>query len=74
MFCEAYEAIKNHYFLIQIGHMISQLLEYGLRTLEALSRMPSGQLIANVKEAFRNAALNDEDEQEVKRRCRYRFQ
>ena len=73
MFCETYSAIKNHYFLIQIGHMISQLLECGLRRLRALSRMPSGQLIADLKESFRTLALSDEDDKKVKRRCQYRF-
>ena len=27
LFSQNYQAIKNHYFLIQIGHMISQILE-----------------------------------------------
>ena len=74
IFCRDYNAIKNHYFLIQIGHMISQLLEYGLRSLTALSKIASNRLIADVKESFRSAALNTEDEEAVKRRYQYRFQ
>jgi hypothetical protein len=74
MFSQDYNAIKNHYFLIQIGHMISQLLECGLRVLEALSRISTRQLMAEVKESFRTVILNDEDEESVKRRQQYRFQ
>lgn len=74
MFSENYNAIKNHYFLIQIGHMISQLLEYGLRSLKALSKISSSQIMADVEEAFRTIMLNDKDEEAVKRRYQYRFQ
>ena len=74
MFSKDYNAIKNHYFLIQIGHMISQLLEYGLRCLTALSKISSTQITSDVKESFRTVLLNDEDEEAVKRRYQYRFQ
>jgi hypothetical protein len=73
IFCEDYNAIKNHYFLIQIGHMISQLLEYGLRSLTALSRMSARQIMSDVMAVFKMVLLNEEDSENVKRRCRYRF-
>jgi hypothetical protein len=74
IFCKDYNAIKNHYFLMQIGHMISQLLEYGLRCLTALSKISSNRLIADIRESFRTVALSLEDEDAVKRRYQYRFQ
>jgi len=61
MFSENYTAMKNHYFLIQIGHMIAQFLEAGLRQLTALKKMSACQLFENVKEAFRTLLLTDAD-------------
>ena len=74
LFSENYTAMKNHYFLIQIGHMIVQLLEKGLRKIEALAQIPSKVLVANIKESFRTLVLNDDDEKNVMRQFQYRFQ
>jgi hypothetical protein len=74
MFCEDYNAIKNHYFLIQIGHMISQLLECGFKRLTALSQISTRQLMADVKESFRTVLLDYMDKEKAKQRCQYRFE
>ena len=66
-------AMKNHYFLIQIGHMIAQLLEIGLRRLEALTKMPSCKLFEAVKEAFRTVLLTEEDSCLVNQLTQYRL-
>ena len=73
MFSKNYTAMKNHYYLIQIGHMISQLLEAGLRRLRALASLAASRIIADVKESFRNTTLNEEDVKTVNQRTQYRF-
>ena len=72
LFCENYIAIKNHYFLIQIGHMIAQLLARGLKRLKALMNMSIRDLMTKVKESFRTERLTDEDVIMVNRRRQYR--
>ena len=73
MFSKKYTAMKNHYFLLQIGHMIAQLLEAGIRCLRALATVASSRVLAEVKEAFRTSVFSKEDVAEVNRRCQYRF-
>ena len=73
MFSENYTAMKNHYFLIQIGHMIAQLLELGIRRLCELSKMATVRIFALVKEAFRTMILTDEDEAHVHLQTQYRL-
>ena len=36
LFSVNYIAMQNHYYIIQIGHMISQFLECGIKKIEAL--------------------------------------
>ena len=72
LFCEDYTAIKNHYFLIQIGHMIAQILARGLKRLKSLSKISIRDLMAKVKESFRTEFLTYEDEVMVNRRRQYR--
>jgi len=73
MFSENYTAMKNHYFLIQIGHMIAQLLELGIRRLRELSKMATSLIFAEVKEAFRTMILTDEDAAHVHLQTQYRL-
>ena len=73
MFSENYKAMKNHYVLIQIGHMIAQLLEFGIRRLCELSKMATVRIFALVKEAFRTLILTDEDEALVHLQTQYRL-
>ena len=70
---KSYTAMKNHYFLTQIGHMIAQLLEAGLKRIEALANVATTRLIEAIKEAFRTKPLTDDDEALVNRRTQYRF-
>ena len=74
MFSENYTAMKNHYYLIQIGHMIAQFVELGLRRLKALETTSAQTLFADIKEVFRTVLLTDADSEFVKRRVQYRFQ
>jgi hypothetical protein len=73
MFSENYTAMKNHYFLIQIGHMIAQFLEAGLRRLEDLAKIPTYKLFDTVKEAFRTVLLTAEDRCTVDQLTQYRL-
>ena len=74
MFSENYTAMKNHYFLIQIGHMVAQFLEAGLRRLKALAKLPALSIFGCLKEAFRTLLLTDADYELIKQRQQYRFQ
>ena len=73
MFSHNYTAMKNHYFLIQIGHMIVQFLEAGLRYLLAQPNIPAYQLFDNVYEAFRTLLLTDADFESVRQQTQYRL-
>ena len=73
MFSHKYTAIKNHYFLIQIGHMIAQFLEAGFRRITALAKIPDCQLFENVKEAFRTMLLTDADQESVRLLTQHRL-
>ena len=73
MFSKDYTAIKNHYFLIQIGHMIAQFLEIGLRKLTALAKTSTHELFGNIKEAFRTRLLTDEDYSSLEEMSQYRL-
>ena len=73
MFSENYKAMKNHYFLIQIGHMIAQILEIGIKTIYALSKTTTANIFALIKEAFRTMILTADDEFHVNQRTQYRL-
>jgi hypothetical protein len=72
-FSKNYTAMKNHYYLIQIGHMIAQFFEIGLRRWTALKKETSNKLFADLKEAFRTVLLTDTDVAFVKKRVQYRL-
>ena len=73
MFSRNYNAIKNHYYLMQIGHMIGQLLEAGLRRIRSLGTISVHRIFEDVKEAFRTIKLSDTDRETVEERKQYRF-
>ena len=73
MFSQDYNAMKNHYFLIQIGHMIAQFLEAGFRRLEALAKLPQRQIFENAKEAFRTLLLTEADFESVSQLTQHRL-
>ena len=74
LFSENYTAMKNHYYLIQIGHMIAQFMEIGLRRLKELAKVTAGRLFEEIKAAFRTELLTDEDSDTVMQRRQYRFE
>lgn len=72
LFSRDYQALKNHYYLMQIGHMVSQVLEawekiWG-KTVLSLSEK-HGQIL----ESFRSIKLN-EYRRETEERFQIRFQ
>jgi len=73
MFSKDYNAMKNHYFLIQIGHMIAQFLELGLVKLKALGKIPVSILFDVIKEAFRTVLLTAADFETVQQLKQYRL-
>jgi len=73
MFSEDYTAIKNHYFLIQIGHMIAQFLEAGIKRLMTLATIPAYQLFEDIKESFRTVLLTQADAKLVSLQTQYRL-
>ena len=73
MFSEDYNAMQNHYYLIQIGHMISQFLEAGLRKIRALENLSCYQIFEDIKESFRTMVLTDEDAESVAQLTQYRI-
>jgi len=74
MFSQTYNAIKNHYFLIQIGHMIAQLFEAGIRLLKSLAKISTSQIFADLKTSFQTVTLDNTHFDEALRRTQYRFQ
>ena len=58
LFSRNYQAIKNHYFLIQIGHMISQILE-SWETLWKNIRQSREQKHRRMLESWKNDLLED---------------
>ena len=73
MFSENYTAMKNHYYLIQIGHMIAQFLETSMRRLTALATTTTRRLFDDAKEAFRTQALTDADRYAVEQVKQHRL-
>lgn len=72
MFSKNYKAMKNHYFLIQIAHMISQLLENGLAIYQNhfVSLIEFHDLL---KQSFKSSYLLVADiiELDMKIQCRF---
>ena len=71
-YSHSYRGTKKHYYLIQIGHMISQLLE----AYEALwkgVRQSREQKHRRILEDFKSIHLSEYQE-ELERRCQIRFE
>ena len=72
IFSEDYNAMKNHYLLIQIGHAISQLLENGLNLIKSAKltlKMFHELLLAD----FKRTVFLPEDIEYSRKPCQYRF-
>lgn len=58
LFSKDYQGIKNHYYLIQIGHMISQILEAWGKLWEGI-RLSTGQKHQKLLESFKIVRLKE---------------
>ena len=72
LFSENDTAMKNHYLLIQIGHMIAQFIEEALH-LWRLIRAPSYQIAQLLKQSFQTTIFSETDIVSIYRRTQYRF-
>lgn len=58
LFSKKYQAIKNHYYLIQIGHMISQIMEAWEQLWEGI-RLSMEQKHQKILESFQTVRLKE---------------
>jgi hypothetical protein len=65
-------AMKNHYRLIQIGHMLSQFVEKALHLWE-LIRAPSYMIAKQLKQSFQFELISAADTAEFIKKRKYRF-
>ncbi len=72
LFSRNYQAVKNHYFLIQIGHMISQVMEAWKKLWERAG-LDMAEKHAQILESFRSIRLS-EYRTETEKRFQMRFQ
>lgn len=71
-FSKDYQGIKTHYYLIQIGHMISQIMEVWEKLWEG-TRLSLSQKHAKIFESFKNVRLIEHKE-EMNMRIQIRLQ
>lgn len=72
LFSKNYQALKNHYYLIQIGHMISQVMEAWER-LWKKSALSLSEKHVRIWESFREIKLS-EYMHETEKKFQMRFQ
>ena len=72
LFSKDYTAMKNHYLLIQIGHMVAQLFEHAL-DIWKLNKVPAYEIFQTLKHSFKSYALNKNDINCCLIRLRYRY-
>ena len=72
LFSKNYIAMKNHYFLIQIGHMIAQFFENALDIWKSI-RAPDYMIFQIVKKAFQESILTETDILSFDCQRQYRF-
>lgn len=72
LFSKNYQAIKNHYYLIQIGHMISQIME-AWKKLWKKAGLDLAEKHNRIWESFRNIRLCEHSE-EIGKKFQMRFQ
>ncbi len=71
LFSRNYQALKNHYYLIQIGHMISQVLE-AWEKLWKKATLSLSEKHSRIFESFQNIKLS-EHRHETGKRFQIRF-
>jgi len=72
LFSKNITAMKNHYLLTQIGHMIAQFIEEALH-LWRLIRAPSYQIAQLVKRSFQTTILSETDIASIYQQKQYHF-
>jgi hypothetical protein len=72
LFSEDPTAMKNHYLLIQIRHMIFQFFANAISIWKQL-RQPLYAIVEHVKLSFQRSCLTEDDIQLINRKRQYRF-
>ena len=72
LFSKNYTAMKNHYLLIQIGHMIAQIFENALKIWKA-AKVPDYKIFQNVKQSFQTFVMTETVLQALDCQRQYRF-
>jgi len=72
LFSKDYTAMKNHYLLIQIGHMIAQFVQEIIHLWKAI-KAPSYQVFQIIKQSFLTTPLVASDILSITQRRQYRF-
>lgn len=72
VFSENYNAMKNHYLLAQIAHIIRQLMENGLRIYKKHKKKLK-DISAKLFELFRTRILTEIEIEKALKRCQIRF-
>ena len=71
MYSKNYQAEKNHYYLIQIGHMISQIMELYEKIWKKIKQSRE-QKHRRILESWKTEDVSARDD-EIKRRCQIRL-
>ena len=72
VFSENYNAMKNHYLLAQIAHIIRQLMENGIKIYKNHKKKLK-DISAKLFELFRTRILTKEEIKEATQKCQIRF-
>ena len=72
VFSENYNAMKNHYLLAQIAHMIRQLMENGIEIYKEHKKKLK-DISAKLFELFRTRILTKGEIKEATKKCQIRF-
>lgn len=72
VFSENYNAMKNHYLLAQIAHIIRQLMENGIKIYKEHKKKLK-DISAKLFELFRTRILTKGEIKEATKKCQIRF-
>lgn len=72
VFSENYNAMKNHYLLAQIAHIIRQLMENGIKIYKEHKKKLK-DISAKLFELFRTRILTKGEIKEATQKCQIRF-
>ena len=72
LFSKDYGAMKNHYLLIQIGHMVAQMFANAF-AIWKLCKVPDYEVFQIAKRSFKGAVLTAQDMAQLDQRRQYRF-